>query len=119
MKILISGSRGWTDAEMIRSLIFFHGDANVEWLVGDARGADAIATQYLGERRGQVRIFKADWRDENGTFDRRAGIRRTLEMLDEMPGLILCFWDGESPGTKFTIDTALRRRLNLQVYFSI
>lgn len=77
-----------------------------------------MAKEALEWLPGKIRVFEAHWRP-NGVYNKRAGIQRTLEMLDALPHLVMCFWDGESPGTKFTIDTALRRKMNLQVYFQI
>ena len=61
----------------------------------------------------------ADW----ATHGKRAGFIRNAEMvatLDPSHGgdMVLAFWDGESKGTKHTIDLALEAKINTEVFFS-
>ncbi len=114
MIVLVTGSRGWTDADLIRvrllGLWIEHDDVTL--LHGDALGADNIAHNIAVEYGWHVEPYPADW-ERHG---RRAGILRNLAMLDEGPDLVLAFWDGESPGTRFTITEARRRGIPVEVH---
>ena len=127
MKVLITGSRGWTDEAPIR--------ARLEQLPpcsfvmhGAAPGVDRIASVIAQQLGHAVRGFPADWRvkadtppgairtDRRGRrYDARAGQLRNLRMLDENPDLVLAFWDGRSPGTKHCIDAAIEAGIPVEV----
>jgi hypothetical protein len=78
---------------------------------GDARGVDRLAG-HIGEVLCFfVDVYPADW-ERHG---KRAGIVRNLEMLDRRPDLVLAFWDGQSKGTKHTIDEAERRGIPVEI----
>jgi len=115
MRIIICGSRNWRDSKIIYNRLrkFKRLD---QFLIGDARGVDDIATDFIEQLwpKEALNIFKAHW-DKSG---RSAGIKRNLEMLDQRPKLIVAFWDGKSRGTGFMINTALKRRIPLEVHFS-
>lgn len=127
MKIVITGSRGWTDAAPIR--------ARLEQLPpcsfvmhGGAPGVDQLACTIATNLGHAVRAFYADWRVKPDTppgairrrpngapYDSRAGIRRNLVMLDQEPDLVLAWWDGVSPGTKHMIESAAARGIPVEV----
>jgi hypothetical protein len=82
-----------------------------EIIHGAARGADqkaGIAARALGLKET---AFPADWRGQGS----RAGVIRNLFMLDQEPGLVLAFWDGESRGTQHMIDEAHRRDIPVEI----
>ena len=115
MRFLVCGSRDYAKLEYVDAFIDSLQD-NDEVIVGDARGVDRRVLDYLVANLDiQVRCFPADWKIHGN----RGGLVRNLEMLDCMPHLIVVFWDGESRGSKFMIDTALKRHLNLRVIFDI
>jgi hypothetical protein len=90
MRVLICGSREWTDADLIRrELSALQG---VEVVVeGEAPGADTLARQAAEQLGIPVLPFSADW-DRHG---RAAGPLRNQRMLDEgKPDLVLAFTDG-------------------------
>ncbi len=112
-KILICGSRDFTRLNKVTYFVNKLISITDSVIVGDARGVDTRAIIH-GRKLGiTVNVFKADW----NTHGRRAGIIRNLEMLDERPNYIAAFWNGKSSGTKFMIDTALKRRINIVVTF--
>jgi hypothetical protein len=81
---------------------------------GGAKGADAfagIAAEQLGY---DIEVFKADWKQ----FGKRAGFVRNLTMLNTAPDLVIAFWDGDSLGTKHTIDEARKRGIEVEVYMA-
>lgn len=110
MKVLVTGSRSWTDEAPIR--------ARLEQLPpcsfvmhGGARGVDRMAALIATELGHAVRAYQADWRREG----RRAGILRNLRMLDENPDVVLAWWDGRSPGTWHCIEAAIERGIPVEV----
>jgi hypothetical protein len=111
MKVLVCGSRDWTDREAIQAAIARYGPS-VEIIHGNARGADLLAVDVALFLGLPCVGFPADW-DRHG---RRAGILRNLEMLDERPDLVMAFQVGASRGTQHTIDEALRRGISVEVH---
>jgi nucleoside-diphosphate-sugar epimerase len=104
-RILVCGSRGWNDGHAVylylrnqpRDAVIVHGAC--------ASGADRhawLACQALGLRQEQ---HPADWK----RFGKRAGFIRNDEMLDSGIDRVAAFWDGESRGTKHTIEGARKR----------
>jgi len=79
---------------------------------GGARGVDRLAARYADQLGHLVEEYEADWE----THGKKAGIMRNLAMLDQRPDLVIAFWDGESRGTKHTIDEASRREIPVEVH---
>lgn len=87
MKVLVCGSRDWTDDALIR-----------EWLArcpkgtivvhGAARGADDLAGEAAAALGFEVRRYPADW----SAHGNAAGPIRNQKMLDaERPDVVLAF----------------------------
>lgn len=113
VKVLVCGSRGWKEPRRIVERLheLSQRDGRLVVITGGARGADATAHRAAQALGLETEVFYADWE----TYGKRAGIRRNVEMLDERPDLVLAFWDGTSPGTKHTIDTASARGIPVEV----
>lgn len=113
MRVLVCGSRGWTDYGRIKRRLaeLPAGSVVVE---GCARGADALA-ELAAESLGlKVEHHPADW-----STGRSAGFRRNLEMLDyPIPDLVIAFWDGRSRGTTHTVRIAQNRDIPIEVWNS-
>lgn len=110
MKVVVTGSRGWTDYTAIRARLA-ELPAKSHIIVGGARGADSLAEEaaiYLGHT---VDVYRADW----PTHGKRAGYIRNGLMLDQEPDLVLAFWDGESKGTLHTMRGARDRNIPVEV----
>jgi hypothetical protein len=113
LKVLVCGSRDWTDEQLIaRVLLGLTTERHVEIIHGGARGADRIAAQIASEFEFDVQTFPADWR----AHGRWAGLRRNLQMLDENPDLVIAFQRNGSRGTQHTIDEARRRGIAVEVH---
>jgi hypothetical protein len=97
-RLLITGSRQWTDYDTIHAVIARHiaEHGNITVVVGDARGADALAraaTLHLGLVPEE---HKADWRCRPQCAARHRGLdycpeggfRRNQEMADS--GISAC-----------------------------
>ncbi len=101
MKILVTGSRGWTNRSLIANELLSREPTMV--VEGGAKGADRITRQIAEDNGIEVREYPADW----GTHRKAAGVIRNQQMLEEeSPDLVLAFWDGESPGTLHMINLA-------------
>lgn len=104
MKVLVTGSRFWTDKEKIRQRlkelpqgsIIIHGDNGYDdrgiSISGQPdeladRGADKLAGAVAEELEFEVIRFPADWK----THKKAAGPIRNRKMLKEKPELVIAF----------------------------
>lgn len=109
--VLVCGSRDWGyDTWIAQRLVEL--PANTQIMHGGARGPDTASDIYarsFGMPKPQV--FRANWK----LHGKRAGFMRNVEMLDQEPDLVIAFWDGESRGTKHTIEEARKRGILVEV----
>lgn len=114
MRVLVCGSRGWSDREVIyRELAKLPSDTTV--IHGAARGADTIAGEVAEELGFAVVSCPAQW----SQFGRAAGIVRNQQMLsEESPDLVLAFPRdlANSPGTKHMISIARKAGVEVRVF---
>ena len=116
MKVLVCGSRTWTDTLPIRNRmtkLFLDAPVGSRPTVihGGAPGADVLAGHEARKLGMKVHVFPADWKKHG----KRAGILRNLKMLEEEPDLVLAFWDGKSFGTAHTISVAKERNIPIEI----
>lgn len=97
MKVAIIGSRGITAIDLSQ---FVPADCTLI-VSGGAEGVDTLAEQYADAHGIQTLIIKPDY----NRYGRSAPIRRNDIIVDNAD-MVLAFWDGESRGTKYTIDYA-------------
>lgn len=71
---------------------------------GGARGADKIGECWARSKGFEIDVHPADW----DRYGKQAGYLRNVEMVDSCDGVV-AFWDGESKGTKHTIDYANKK----------
>ena len=106
MKILVTGSRHWTDRKIIERELMAYAYTNlpVTLIHGDCEGADRIAGEFAKSLGWTVIPFPAQWKLGN-----LAGPSRNQRMVDEDPDIVLAFHDdlGKSSGTK---DCVMRAR---------
>ncbi len=99
MKYAVIGSRNFNHyAEFERELEKY--DIS-EIVSGGAKGADQFAERYAHEKSIPIEIIKPDW----SKYGKAAGVIRNREIIDNCDAVI-AFWDGESKGTKSSIDFA-------------
>lgn len=110
MKVLVCGSRNYTDFRTIcRELDKLHATNPIALVIeGGAKGADTIARNWGGFHRVPVKTFPADW-EKHG---RAAGPIRNKQMLDEgKPDLVVAFpKDGKLNATKGTANMVKQAR---------
>lgn len=70
---------------------------------GGARGADYLGEKYANAREIPLVKYMPDW----GKWGKSAGPRRN-KLIVEDADEVVALWDGESPGTKNSIDLALK-----------
>jgi hypothetical protein len=130
VRVLVCGSRDWTDGEAIRrelaklpaGSVILHGDHGYDakgrplWGLPDelaVRGADKLAGQVARKLGFQVVVFTPEW-DRYGS---RAGPLRNTEMLEERPELVLAFHPDleSSRDTADTVRKARNRGMDVRV----
>lgn len=98
MKIIVCGSRSWTDHAAIEAAVPW--DDVTEVHHGDANGADHMAGCVARSKGKLVFPHPANW----FLFGNAAGMIRNAQMLErEIPDRVYAFWDGESHGTAHMI----------------
>ncbi|MEU8780037.1 DUF2493 domain-containing protein [Streptomyces sp. NPDC048637] len=109
MKILVTGSRDWTDArkiefEIFRALYEAKTPFNDAVLIHGAcpTGADALADEYARATGMHIIRRLADW----DRWRKRAGAIRNAEMVDLQPDICLAFIRNGSRGASMTADLA-------------
>lgn len=109
-RIVVCGSRTWTDRDTIKRVLAEYESPFV--IDGAARGADSLANSVAIELGFSTQRFPADWERHGKT----AGFIRNQKMLDEgKPTLVIAFWDGESRGTKDTINRAKSMGIKVRI----
>lgn len=114
MKLIVAGGRDFTDTNrMIAKLQKLVESGEItdspELVCGMARGADMLAYSLWANNKMPIHNFPANW----DKYGKSAGYRRNQEM-GEFADAAVCFWDGNSKGTKHMID--IMNRLNKPVY---
>lgn len=109
MRLLVCGSREFTNAALMRSwfkALLHPGDVVIH---GGARGADVMAGTLAIEFLMNMEVYLADWKRHG----RKAGpIRNTLMLREGKPDCVLAF-PGRGPGTRDMMDKALRAGLRV------
>lgn len=107
--VIIAGGRDFSNYSMLREYldILLSNFKDIIVISGTANGADKLGERYAKEKGHKLIRCPADW-DNKG---RRAGYERNEEMaeiieLNNGNGVCVCFWDGESRGTKHMINIA-------------
>jgi hypothetical protein len=101
MKVAVIGSRDFNDYEEVKQTL---STINITLLVsGGAKGADSLGERYAKEHNIETKIFLPDWEK----YGKKAGFLRNTDIINEAE-LIIAFWDGQSKGTKDSIDKAFK-----------
>tara|TARA_Y100000589_G_C27075357_1_gene597223 strand:+ start:638 stop:976 length:339 start_codon:yes stop_codon:yes gene_type:complete len=103
MKIGVVGSRDFDDYKKLeKELNKIEGITVI--VSGGAKGADTLAREFAEKNDIKLTEFKPDYEQ----YGRGAPIRRNKKIV-EYSDQIIAFWDGESRGTKNTIDIAKKQ----------
>lgn len=103
-KVAIVGSRDYHHLDNVKEVV---NKLLPSWVVvtGGARGVDQAAEHAARARGMEVKVFLPDWEQ----YGKAAGQRRNRQIVDAAD-MIIAFWDGDSPGTKSTLDYAKGRK---------
>ncbi len=96
MKVAVIGSRNIT----VENLGDYLPENTTEIVSGGAKGVDICAREYAVENGIKLTEFLPDY----ARYRRGAPLKRNIQII-EYADTVLAFWDGESRGTKFVIDT--------------
>lgn len=111
MILCVTGSRTWEDRDLLSSVLvsYLTRADDLVLHVGDARGADEMASQVAHGWGCQVVQHRAEWR----ALGKRAGMVRNKTMLDEArPDILIAFKQGlVSAGTDGCMDLARARNI--------
>jgi len=117
-RLAIIGSRNFSDYELLcdemKKL------PKPQMIVsGGARGADTLGKKYGDSNGVPVQVFPALWHPdgEGGKFDRAAGMKRNVDIVNES-NAVLAFWDGDSTGTMHSINLAIQKKKHVRVVYT-
>lgn len=111
MKVLICGSRSINDPAVVAQAVAKSGMKPTHIVSGGARGVDILARFFARSKGIELTEYIADW----DRYGKRAGYLRNCVMVGAADAVI-AVWDGESPGTKHSIDYATARGKKVFVF---
>ncbi len=106
MRVAVIGSRGL----VVKHLQDYLPPDTTEIVSGGARGIDACARSFATSYGLTLTEFLPDY-ERHGAA---APLLRNVQII-EHSDLVLAFWDGESRGTRFVIDTCKQRGVEVWV----
>ena len=109
MKVAVIGSRGLS----VLNLGEYLPEGTDEIVSGGARGVDTSAKEYALTHGMKLTEFLPEYEK----YGRGAPHRRNLTII-EYADLVLAFWDGESRGTKFVIESFKERGVPVRVFLT-
>jgi len=114
--VLIAGSRSIMDRKFVERVIFkcpFYNKAlGTYFISGGAKGVDTLAIESIKKYTDSYEEIKPDW----GKFGKPAGFIRNKVMV-KLCDCAIIIWDGESRGTKSTIDLLLEYQKPFILYY--
>ena len=119
-RLLITGSRRWTDLAAIRAefdIVREHEGTDVILVSGNCpNGADKMCEELAAEYGWQVELHPADWKSgPNGEYNNRAGFDRNEEMVELGADFVLAFVKDNSGGAMNTVGHARKGGLPTKV----
>lgn len=112
MKVLVCGSRNWTDKQRVFDALDKLMPGITCVVSGGCRGADAAAMDWAEEKKIDLRVYPADW----ASHGLSAGPRRNQQMLSvERPDIVLAFGPS-GPGTTNMLTLAERYGFRVEVH---
>lgn len=104
MRVAVVGSRGL----IVDDLGKYLPKETTEIVSGGAKGIDTCARQYALSHGIKLTEFLPEY----GKYGRSAPLKRN-EIIIKNSDMVLAFWDGKSPGTKFVINKC--REMNVKI----
>lgn len=105
-RIVVAGCRDYDNYEEAKEFIDtcisdIAQNNTVIFVSGTCRGADMLGEKYADEHGFEIERYPAQW----DLYGRAAGPMRNRKMA-EASDLVICFWDGQSRGTRTMIQYA-------------
>ncbi|MBR5273285.1 MAG: DUF2493 domain-containing protein [Clostridia bacterium] len=103
-RVVVAGCRNYNNYREAKEYIDFclskiRKRNELIFLSGHCRGADLLGERYAEENGFKIERYIAEW----DKYGRGAGPKRNKIMADKAD-YVICFWDGQSKGTKAMID---------------
>jgi hypothetical protein len=120
MKIAIVGSREFKEdawysifrEKILPDLEFSKRDKILDsFISGGAVGVDSYIERWCKENEVEIEVIKPEWEK----YGKRAGFLRNELIINEADKVI-AFWDGQSKGTKHSIDLAIKAGKPIDIY---
>lgn len=105
MRLMVCGGRHFYNKELLEKSLDEFIKANrwktedIAILEGGATGADNLAEEYAKKKGFTFIVYPADWEK----YGKAAGPIRNKQMVEDCDYCV-AFWDGQSKGTKSSID---------------
>lgn len=122
MRILITGSRGWTDEVAIIDALLtvtdgVYNNDSITVVHGGAAGADTLAGEAAARYLPgcTIEVHQPAWQAD-GRFDRGAGFKRNQKMVDLGADYCLAFKLNDSRGTAHCISRAAAAGIKVLVF---
>jgi uncharacterized phage-like protein YoqJ len=112
-RVAVVGSRTFNDKEKLYSVLDKNKDKIKLIVSGGAKGADSLATEWAADNGIPYLVFPPKWYTDDGNYDRGAGFRRN-NLIVKHSDVVFAFYDGESKGTKNTMEIAERLKKPLK-----
>ena len=117
-RIIVCGGSKFDEYSLLESslnkIFKEYSNDTIEIVSGHAKGADSLGERYANGHNLKCTIFEANWKQ----YGRAAGPIRNSQMLEyakqENP-MVIAFWNGESHGTKDTINKAKKLNIRCEV----
>lgn len=104
-KVAVCGSRSFESYQIVEDVlknVLIDGDVV---LSGNAPGADRLGEEYAKKNGLEMKIIPSEWD--------RHGLKATMmrnDVLLKAADFVVCFWDGESQGTKHMLNISKRAK---------
>lgn len=111
MHIAIVGSRNYSHLNKVTAFVATLPDDTCI-VSGGASGVDQTAEQAAKAYHLSTIIYLSDWK----SYGKRAGALRNQQIVNKADRLV-AFWDGQSKGTKISIDMARARGIPVEIIY--
>jgi YspA, cpYpsA-related SLOG family len=81
MKLIIAGSRTFTNYQLLCQTLAPERPRITQVITGGARGADQLGYRWAWKHQVKHQLFRADWE----RFGKSAGVRRNYQMAPHSP----------------------------------
>ena len=106
VKVVVAGCRYYDDYSEAKEYIDLcladiKNENDIIIVSGGAKGADTLGERYAKENDFKIEKYPANWEK----YGKSAGPMRNKKMA-QSSDMVICFWDGESRGTRSMIEYA-------------